>query len=140
MIQNPVPENPWQLPWWFLYLNTMGTNLKSFSSQTFVHAWEHYNLNTCYFSKHYVNYRPVNKCNFFLKPRNINVLKTYFLHPDECFNTALSPYAAVIHMIWIRNCVFPLNLPSVLRESTQEITWQWWHVALYPCQRQVAVT
>lgn len=39
----------------------------------------------------------VNKCVHFL--RNVNVLKTHLLHADERFNTAPSPYAAVIHMI-----------------------------------------
>lgn len=85
--------------------------MESFSADMHL-AWDHtvYMLPFKTLMKNHIDTTyVVNKRDFFFKPRNTNVLTTYFLHLDECFNTALSPYAALIHIILITNgTLFPL--------------------------------
>lgn len=83
----------------------------------------------------------VDKC-FFYNPKiqmcvgNIFVTSWWVFQHCTLSICCSNPY--YLNKKW--DTVSSFNLPSVLRYCTQEVTWQWWCVALYPCQCQVAVT
>lgn len=114
--KNHVPENPWQVPCWFYFLFEVRSEYQEnqygiiFTAQTCINCGTilHLTVQNDMSMEDHIDTTYVGFFYIYIQKHKSVENVQYLFRLDECFDTAHSPYAAVIHMIWRNGTLFPL--------------------------------